>query len=181
MTEPPSPQSCEQRDPLSAALRMLARRPYSMGEMRRTLERKFGVGQPVAAAIARLRELGLLDDKKFAEQYASSLARNRSFGRRRIERELKAKLVDYRTIEPALDRAFEETSERIVLEQALAKKLRRLRLPLTRSRLYALCQSLVRLGFRSDDIMKVVRSRPELRPVADSFAPDDDGSAEGEN
>ena len=152
-----------------------------MGEMRRALERKFGVGQSVAATIARLREVGLLDDKKFAEQYASSLARNRSFGRRRIQRELKVKLVDYRTIEPALDRAFEETSERIVLEQALAKKLRRLRLPLTRSRLYALCQSLVRLGFRSDDIMKAVRTRPELRPVADSFAPDDDGSAEGEN
>jgi len=163
----------EQRDPLSAALRMLARRPYSMGELRRALERKFGVGQPVAAAIARLRELGLLDDKKFAEQYASSLARNRSFGRRRIERELKAKLVDYRTIEPALDRAFEETSERIVLEQALAKKLRRLRLPLTRSKLYALCQSLVRLGFRSDDIMKAVRTRPELRPKTEGFEVDE--------
>ena len=148
---------------------MLARRPYSIAEMRRALERKFGAAEPVAAAIVRLRDLGLLDDKKFAEQYASSLARNRSLGRRRIERELKAKLVDYRTIEPALDHAFEETSERIVLEQALAKKLRRLRFPLNRSKLYALCQSLVRLGFRSDDIMKVVRARPELKPVADSF------------
>jgi len=79
-----------------------------------------------------------------------------------------------------LDRAFEELSEQLVLEQALSKKLRRLRLPLTRSKLYALCQSLVRLGFRSDDIMKVVRARPELRPVEDSFELDDDVSAEGE-
>src|SRR5215470_13373799 len=121
MAKPSDPQSSEQRDPLAAALRMLARRPYSIGEIRWALERKFGVGQPVAAAIAHLRELGLLDDKKFAEQYASSLARNRSFGRRRIERELKAKLVDYHTIEPAVDRALEELSERIVLEQALPK------------------------------------------------------------
>jgi regulatory protein len=178
MAKPPSPPSRKQRDPLSIALRMLARRPYSMGEMRRTLERKFGVGRPVAAAIARLRELGLLDDKKFAEQYASSLARNRSFGRRRVERELKAKLVDYRYIEPALDQAFEETSERAVLEQALDKKLRHLRLPLSRSKVYALCRSLLRLGFRSDDIMKVVRSRPELRPKAEGFEVDEDFSSE---
>jgi regulatory protein len=157
---------------------MLARRPYSVAEMRLALERKFDVAEQVAAAIVRLRELGLLDDKRFAEQYASSLARNRSFGRRRVERELKAKLLDYSYIGPALDRAFEETSERIVLEQALSKKLRRLRLPLTRSKLYALCQSLVRLGFRSDDIMKVVRSRPELRPKAEGFEVDEDFSSE---
>jgi regulatory protein len=178
MAKPHLPQSNELRDPLPAALRMLARRPYSIAEMRRALERKFGVGQSVGAAITRLRELGLLDDEKFAEQYASSLARNRSFGRRRIERELKAKLVDYRTIRPALDRAFDETSERIVLQQALDKKLRRLRFPLNRNKLYALCQSLVRLGFRSDDIMKVVRARPELRPKAEDFEVNEDFSSE---
>ena len=178
MAKPPSSQSRERRDPLSVALRMLARRPYSIAEMRRALERKFGAAEPVAAAIARLRELGLLDDQKFAEQYASSLARNRSFGRRRIERELKAKLVDYRHIGPALDHAFEGGSERTVLERALDKKLRRLRLPLTRSKLYALCQSLVRLGFRSDDIMKMVRSRPELKPVADDVELESEGLGE---
>jgi regulatory protein len=168
MAKPPNSQASEQREPLSVALRMLSRRPYSIAEMRRALERKFGAAERVAAALARLRELGLLDDKKFAEQYASSLARNRSFGRRRVERELKAKLLDYRTIGPALDQAFEETSERILLEQALDKKLRGLHLPLTRAKVYALCRSLLRLGFRSDDIMKVVRARPELRPVADN-------------
>jgi len=171
MARLPRPQSREQRDPVSVALRMLARRPYSVAEMRRVLERKFDVAEQVAAAIVRLRELGLLDDKKFAEQYASSQARNRSFGRRRVERELKAKLVDYSYIGPALDQAFEETSERMVLEQALEKKLRSLRLPLSRSKVYALCRSLLRLGFRSGDIMKAVRSRPELRPVAESVEP----------
>jgi regulatory protein len=176
MAQRPNPRSIDQPDLLSAALRMLARRPYSIAEMRRALERKFGPGEPVAGAVARLRELGYLDDKKFAEQHASSLARNRSFGRRRVERELKAKLVDYRYIEPALDQAFEETSERALLEHSLDKKLRRLRLPLTRSKLYALCQSLMRLGFSSDDIMKVVRARPELRPVAESVEIDVEGS-----
>ena len=146
---------------------MLARRPYSLGEMRRALEKKFTDSAQVRAAIARLRDLHYLDDKKFAEHYASSLARNRAYGRHRVRRELKAKLVDYRQIEPALAQAFEETSEHELLEQTLDKKIRTLRLPLTRPKLAALCHSLLRRGFRGDDIMKAVRARPELRPTSD--------------
>ena len=154
-------------DPLTAALRMLARRPYSVAEMRRALERKYPDSSEIPKALARLRELHYLDDKKFAEHYASSLARNRAYGRYRIRRELKAKLVDYRQIEPALQQAFGETSEGELLERTLKKKVRSLRLPLTPAKLAALCQSLLRRGFRSEDIMKAVRARPELTPVAE--------------
>jgi regulatory protein len=146
---------------------MLARRPYSLAEMRRALEKKYPDSNQVRKAIARLRELHYLDDKKFAEHYASSLARNRAYGRYRIRRELKAKLVDYRQIEPALAQAFEESSERDLLEQTLEKKIRTLRLPLTRAKLATLCQSLLRRGFRGEDIMNVVRARPELKPIAE--------------
>jgi regulatory protein len=146
---------------------MLARRPYSVAGMRRALERKFGGGPATRQAITRLRELGLLDDQKFAEQYASSLARHRGFGRARIARELKAQLVDYQAIDAALDRAFEETDENESLQRALDKKLRALRRPLSRARLASLCQSLARLGFRPGDIMKAVRERPELRRIVD--------------
>jgi regulatory protein len=146
---------------------MLARRPYSLAEMRRALEKKYPDSNQVRKAIVRLRELHYLDDKKFAEHYASSLVRRHAYGRQRLRRELKAKLVDYRQIEPALAQAFEETSEWDLLEQTLEKKIRTLRLPLTRAKLAALCQSLLRRGFRGDDIMKAVRARPELRPIAE--------------
>jgi regulatory protein len=157
-------------DPYAAALRMLARRAYSVAELRRALERKFPADPGVRDAIARLRQLGYLDDKKFAEHYASSLARNRAFGRYRVRRELKAKLVDYRYIEPALRQAYEETNELELLARVLEKKLRTVRLPVTPGRLSSLCQSLLRQGFRGDDIMKAVRARPELRPVAEGAA-----------
>jgi regulatory protein len=160
---------------------MLARRPYSVAEMRRALEKKYPASSQVPKAIARLRELHYLDDKKFAEHYASSLARNRAYGGYRIRRELKAKLVDYRQIEPALQQAFGETSERELLEQTLAKKLRTLRLPLTRPRFHSLCQSLLRRGFNSGDIIKAVRARPELRPVAEEVEAADLESGEKGN
>jgi regulatory protein len=149
---------------------MLARRPYSVAELRRALQRKFPSHPGIDEAVARLRSLGYLDDRKFAEQVASSLARNRAFGRYRIRRELKAKLVDYRHIEPALDRAFEESDERQLLERTIDRRLRTLKLPLTPRKLQSLCQSLLRRGFASGDIMKAVRSRPELKPVAEEVA-----------
>ena len=158
--------------PFTAALRLLARRPYSITEMRRALTRRSDSAEAVAEAIARLRQLGYLDDQKFAEQQAAALRRNRTFGPRRIVRELKAKGVNYRFIDAAVAQAFEEVSEHELLEQVLGKKVRNLRLPLTRSRLSSLCRSLLRQGFRGDDIMKAVRARPELRPVADDLNTD---------
>lgn len=155
--------------PFSAALRLLARRPCAVAEIRRALIKKFPDESRVEAAIVRLRTLGYLDDRKFARQYASFLARNRAFGRERIRLKLKARLVDYRVIDEALDQAFEETSEQDLLDRALEKKLRTLRLPLTQRKFYALAQSLMRLGFRSNDIMKAMRARPELKPVAEKI------------
>jgi len=168
-------------DPLAAALRMLARRPYSIAEMRKALEKKCPQSGQVPEAIARLRELGYLDDRKFAEQYAYSLAKNRAFGPHRLRRELKAKLVNYREIQPAVERVYQDTPVQALLEQALAKKLRTLRLPLTPARLHALCQSLLRRGFNAGDIIKAVRARAELTPVADEVEPLDlEASGEGQ-
>jgi len=146
---------------------MLALRPRSVADLRRALEKKFPGNPANEEAIARLRTLGYLNDKKFAEQLASSLARNKSFGRFRIRRELKAKLVDHRHIEPAIEDAYEETSERDLLNRTLERKIRTLKLPLTPARFGSLCQSLLRRGFAADAIMKAVRSRPELRRAAE--------------
>lgn len=168
------------KEPFSAALAILARRPRSVAEMRRALERKFPGNPANEEAIARLRSLGYLNDKKFAQQLASSLARNKSFGRFRVRRELKAKLVDYRHIEPAIEEAYDETNEGELLRRTLERKIRTLKLPLTRAKLNSLCQSLLRRGFAADAIMKSIRSRPELRTVAEGVEIDaDDGKDEG--
>ncbi|MGE5327601.1 MAG: regulatory protein RecX, partial [Deltaproteobacteria bacterium] len=151
------PKNNTPREPFPTALAMLARRPYSVAELRRALQRKCPAHVGIEDAIARLRSLGYLDDRKFAEQMASSLARNRAFGRHRIRRELKAKLVDYRHIAPAIERAFEESDERELLNRAIDRKVRTMKLPITQRKLQSLCQSLLRRGFSSGDIMKAVR------------------------
>jgi regulatory protein len=152
---------------------MLARRPHSVAEISRALENKFPANPANADAIARLRQFGYLDDKKVADQVAYSLAHNRAYGPHRVRRELKSRLLDFKHIEPAIDAAYEEVPARDVLELALDKKIRTLKLPLTRARVYSLCQTLMRKGFNSGDIIKAVRARPELKPVADHVEPAD--------
>lgn len=146
---------------------MLARRPYSAAELRRALGKKFPASEAVPDVIARLCQLGYLDDARFAEAYASSLVRVRGFGRYRVRRELKSKRVDQRVIEQAIENAFTSVNESELLDRIIDKKIRTLRKPFTRAKLASLCQGLIRRGFRADDIMKAVRSRPELTPVAE--------------
>jgi SOS response regulatory protein OraA/RecX len=50
------------KNPFSTALAMLARRPYSVAELRRALERKYPSDPAAGDAVARLRQLGYLDD-----------------------------------------------------------------------------------------------------------------------
>jgi SOS response regulatory protein OraA/RecX len=150
---------------------MLSRRPYSRAELRRSLERKFpGQSTAITESIARLRELGFVNDAQYAEQVAQSFARRR-LGRIRSRRELKSKLVDYRVIEPAIERAYDGVDERQLLEQTLDKKIQALRKPLTRAKFASLCQSLLRRGFRAEDIMKAIRARTELRLVSEGVNP----------
>jgi regulatory protein len=156
---------------------MLARRGYSVAALRRALEKKFPAHPSIDPALARLRQLGYLDDRKYAFQVAASLARNRGFGPFRIRRELKARLVDYRFIEPALERAFTESDELELLDRAIQKKLRLLRPPFTPAKLRSLCQSLLRRGFRAGDIMKAVRAHPQLRAAGEDVQL---GTLEGE-
>jgi regulatory protein len=168
-------------NPLSAGFQFLAGRPYSIAELRRALAKKFPQNEEaIDAAIARLRELGYLDDRKFAEQYASSLARNRAIGPHRLRHELKAKLVNYAEIDSAIEHAYEEIPARTLLENALDKKVRSLRLPLTGAKFQSLCRSLMRRGFNAGDIIKAVRARPELQPVAKGIEPLDlENTADG--
>jgi regulatory protein len=148
---------------------MLAARAYSVAELKQKLRRKKFAEAAIDGAVARLKSLGFLNDRRLAEHYASSLVRNRALGKFRVERELRARRVDPRAVQPAVEKAFEETDEKSLLEKALDRKMRSLRLPLTRARLFSLCNALRRRGFRSDDILRAVRSRSELSPVADGI------------
>ncbi len=90
-----------------AALRALARRAHARFDLRRRLVRKQHPPTAADAALARLEGRGLLDDRRFAAQYAAVRAA-RGRGPSRLIKDLLAQGVDRRLAEEAVNRALEE-------------------------------------------------------------------------
>lgn len=90
-----------------AALRALARRAHARRDLQRRLVRKQHPPQAVDAALERLAARGLLDDRRFAEQYAA-LRATRGKGPARLIRDLLAQGVERRTAESGVRQALDD-------------------------------------------------------------------------
>jgi regulatory protein len=132
------------------ALWLLGRQAMSAAEMRARLRRRSLPDAEADRVVARLEELGLLDDAAFAEGYVQNRAGRR--GRLALRRELLAKGVAEATVEASLAER-DETSERAAARDLLAKQAWRFaeahtddatRAGAARSKAYAL---LARRGF----------------------------------
>lgn len=87
---------------LEAGLRFLETRPRSIGEVRRRLTGAGYRTELVEGAIARLTDLGILDDEAFARAWVESRDRARPRGTIALRRELRLKDVEAATIEAVL-------------------------------------------------------------------------------
>jgi len=90
-----------------AALRVLARRGHARLDLGRKLMKKQHPPEAVEAALRRLEARGLIDDRRFAEQYAAVRAA-RGRGPARLVQDLRAQGVDVRIAEESVRRALEE-------------------------------------------------------------------------
>ena len=144
---------------LAAALRFLEARPRSASEVRRRLTGAGYREDLVAAAIARLTELGVLDDEAFARAWVESRDRARQRGERALRSELSQKGIERQLANDVLEaRATEQpdadaTAARRVLERH-ASALARVGDPRARrQRAYAL---LARSGFDSETAVEAI-------------------------
>lgn len=154
----------------AAALRALMRRGHSVHEMRQMLERRAQEKSSVRRVLQRLKEQNLLDDARYARQFARYRAESRRQGRFRIARELRSRGVPDRHIDVALEETFRETDEKMLVRQQLQRRLKHLRGPLDQRRLASFYRSLLRAGFSSDIIRDELRSLTK-QDVADLAEP----------
>lgn len=141
----------------AAAIRALMRRAFSVSEMRRKLGRNAEHESLVGPVLAKLREKKLLDDARYAREFARIRSSQRTQGRYRIVRELRGRGVSDANIEAACEEAFAETSEADLLKKRLARKLKLIRGPLDERKRTSLYSSLLRSGFSTDLIRKAMR------------------------
>ncbi len=106
------------------ALRYLAYRGRSVEEVRSRLAEK-GFGEAVIKkVIDRFSDLGYLDDRNFAGQWAKSLAVSRLWGDRKIEASLREKGISIDLIQEAIAGARKGKEERRAIQELVEKRLR---------------------------------------------------------
>lgn len=110
---------------LDYALKTLGGRAVSAGELREKLRLRAERKGDVDNILSKVREYGYLNDKQFAETYASRRKENEGFGKARVLRDLRTRRVSSTVAEQAVSAAFEGTDEVQMIEQYLARKFRR--------------------------------------------------------
>ena len=93
------------------AVRALMRRAHSVHEMKKKLERRSDNKLLVQLVMARLKENGLIDDARYAKQFARQRTESRKQGKFRVARDLRARGVPDRHIETALEEAAPDPAE----------------------------------------------------------------------
>ena len=141
-----------------AALRVLARRGHARLDLGRKLIKKQHPPEAVEGALRRLEARGLIDDRRFAEQYAAVRA-GRGRGPARLVQDLRAQGVDARIAEESVRRALEEEgfTPEIEARAVAARRARQLGdlPPVVRKR--RLLAFLARRGYSGAAALEVVR------------------------
>ena len=144
-----------------AALRALARRAHARFDLRRRLLQKQHPPAAVDGALARLAASGLLDDARFARDYAGAKAtRGGGRGPARLVRDLLAQGVERHVAEEAVRTALADEGVdpdavvRVVAEKR-AKQLAALPAPVRKRRLVAF---LARRGFQGPEVRAIVEA-----------------------
>ncbi len=109
---------------LEYAVRSLAARAHSLSELRLKLRRRAERAADVEPVIARLKEYGYLDDRRFAELYATARRDNQGFGKMRVLRDLMARRVAPAVAKQAAEAAFRGLDEVQLIQSFLARKYR---------------------------------------------------------
>ncbi|MCH8276116.1 MAG: RecX family transcriptional regulator [Bacteroidetes bacterium] len=136
--------------------RFLSYRPRSENEIRNRLKQKGFGSLCVDRVIARLRELGLIDDLQFAASFAAARIRSKGFGPSRIRSELRAKGISSEIIEKTVEDAFAGvTLDDLALQTAEKIRPRLERVSDPRKRRRKLEDYLRRRGFSFDEIRTV--------------------------
>ena len=109
-------------------------------------------------AIERLEELGLINDEKYAREYAEVLLERKGFSRQRAEFELMKKGIDKDVIEEILDKLEPEPVEQIrkLLQTKFVRRLS------NEKDLAKTVNSLKAMGYRWSDISEAIESTSEL-------------------
>lgn len=114
-------QASDARRAQEKALYLLEYRNYSKWELTEKIARTAASREAAQAAAGRMEELGLIDDRRFGEDYARELFSRKGYGARRVAQELRRKGLDQELVQELVEKysSPEQSGENIrrVLEK----------------------------------------------------------------
>jgi len=140
------------------AVRALMRRAHSVHEMKRKLERRSDNKLLVQVVMARLKENGMIDDAKYAKQFARQRTQTRKQGKFRVARDLRARGIPDRHISSALEEVAQTSDEAAMVRQRIDRKLRSYRGEIDEKKMASIYGSLLRAGFSADVVRRELRA-----------------------
>ena len=155
-----------------AAIQILMRRAHSISEMKKALARRCADEKLVKLTVERLKRENLLDDTRYAKQFARHRTEYRKLGSYRIARDLRARGVADRHIEAALKESATNSDPAALVRQRIERKLRLFRGEIDQKKIASLYRSLLGAGFSSDLIRRELH-RVTHEDVPEVEAPDD--------
>jgi regulatory protein len=168
------------RKPLDAArlwqyaLKTLAGRAQSTGELRERLRLRAERIADVDDTLARLKELGYLNDRRFAESFAEARLSNAKLGRTRVIQDLRRRRVAPSLAESTVQKTYADVDEIALIEDWIRRKYRmtpREGLFEEEKDLAAAYRRLARAGFRSGEIIRVLKRFAKNPELLDGFEP----------
>jgi len=146
------------RDPVAAALRLLAIRLHAIGEIKAKLKKKGFDEAETSRAVDYLVEIDSLDDERFARELLASRTRNKSWGPRKVAADLAARGVAQDIIRRVVGSVDTEARAALVRD-AIAKWLRKTgrRMPLDQKDFAKAVRHLAGRGFALDAALAGLR------------------------
>ena len=145
------------------AVRALMRRAHSVHEMKRKLERRSDNKLLVQVVMARLKENGVIDDARYAKQFARQRTESRKQGKYRVARDLRARGIPDRHIASALEEVAQTSDETAMVRQRIERKLRSYRglhasKKIDEKKMASIYGSLLRAGFSADVVRRELKT-----------------------
>lgn len=115
-------QASDARRAQEKALYLLEYRNYSKRELTEKIARTAASREAAQAAAGRMEELGLIDDRRFGEDYARELFSRKGYGARRAAQELRRKGLDQELVQELVEKYGSPEQSEENIRRVLEKK-----------------------------------------------------------
>jgi len=109
---------------MNYAARALSARAYTVSELKTRLKKRAVRQEDVETVLGRLKDAGMVNDRRFAGSFADWRRESQGIGKARVMRDLMARRVAPAVAKEAVEASFEGIDETAMIEAFLKRKYR---------------------------------------------------------